>query len=180
VADPEVRLPDITDMKLMRMGVDMVSNQLPELGEAIEELAELWRKPECPHYVFFATDIDQSKLMRNQAVRQLVQCVTGMPCVMGEDIRGDHLQRQIRNMIAEAFIMVADISEENLNTCIESGIARGTNTKLHLVAKEPRQRPPFMFRDLQVFHYADDTELLAVVHRVLHPYRRRIINHELD
>jgi hypothetical protein len=76
--------------------------------------------------------------------------------------------------------MIADITEDNLNTCVEAGIAKGTETKLNLIAKEPRKRPPFMFRDLKVFHYADDMELLAVVHRILHPYRRRILNYEFS
>jgi hypothetical protein len=90
------------------------------------------------------------------------------------------MQKQIRDRIAGSFVMLADISEDNLNTCVEAGIAKGTGTRLHLVAREPRRRPPFMFRDLQVFYYNDDAELLAVAHRILHPYRRRIINYELD
>jgi hypothetical protein len=179
VADPDVCLPDTSGLALIRMTADGDSSQGQALDNAIEELTEQWHRPANPHYTFFATDLDRSNLMRNQSVQQLVQCVTGMSCVMGEDIRGEHLQKQIRDRIAGAFIMVADITEDNLNTCIESGIAKGTDTRLHLVAKEPRHRPPFMFRDLQVFHYADDTELLAVLHRVLHPYRRRVLNYEL-
>ena len=179
VADPDVCLPETSGLALIRMAAEGGSLQGQRLDDAIEELTEQWHRPANPHYVFFATDLDQSNLMRNQSVRQLVQCVTGMPCVMGEDIRGEHLQRQIRDRIAGAFIMVADISHDNLNTCVEAGIAKGTRTRLHLVAKEPRHRPPFMFRDLQVFHYADDTELLAVVHRVLHPYRRRVLNYQI-
>jgi hypothetical protein len=102
-----------------------------------------------------------------------------MPCIMGEDIRGDHLQSQIQDRIAGSLVMIADISEDNLNTCIEAGIARGVRAHLYLVAQEPRRRPPFMFRDLQVFYYADEMELLGVVHRILRPYRRRVINYEL-
>ena len=179
IADPDVCLPDTSELALVRMTAQGDSLQGLGLEDAMEELAEQWHKPASLHYAFFATDLDRSNLMRNQAVQQLVQCVTGMPCVMGEDIRGEHLQQQIRDRIAGAFIMVADISQDNLNTCIEAGIAKGAGTRLHLVAREPRHRPPFMFRDLQVFHYADDTELLAVIHRVLHPYRRRILNYEL-
>jgi hypothetical protein len=74
--------------------------------------------------------------------------------------------------------MIADISEDNLNICVEAGIARGTRTRPYPFAKEPRKRSRFMFRGLQVFHYADDVELLAVVHRILCPYRRRILNYE--
>lgn len=180
VADPAVALPDLSGLTLLRMSPDGSPGQNAEFANAVEDLIEAWQKPEAPHYVFYATDLDEANFLRNKAVRQLVQCVTGMPCIMGEDIRGDHMQKQIRDRIAGAFVMLADISEDNLNTCVEAGIAKGVGTRLHLVAREPRRRPPFMFRDLQVFHYGDDATLLAVAHRVLFPYRRRIINYELD
>ena len=98
---------------------------------------------------------------------------------MGEDIRTGQIQEVIADRIRNAFIMIADISADNLNTCIEAGIARGANTHFHLVASEPRQRPPFMFRDQQVWHYADDVDLLGKVHRIVYPYRRRVLNWEL-
>ena len=80
---------------------------------------------------------------------------------------------QCRSMI------VVDISEDNLNTCIEAGIARGAGTRMHLVAHGPPRRPPFMFRDLQVWHYDNDVEFLGLMHRILYPYRRRVLDYEL-
>jgi hypothetical protein len=76
-------------------------------------------------------------------------------------------------------MMIADISDQNLNTCIEAGIARGAGTRLHLVAREPRRSPPFMFRDQQVWHYSDDVALLGIVFRLVYPYRRRVLSTEL-
>ena len=61
------------------------------------------------------------------------------------------------------------------NTCIEAGIARGANTDLFIIAKEPRKTPPFMFRDIEVRHYADDCTLLAIVHKILRGYRRSVL-----
>ncbi len=177
VAEPSVKLPD-AGLTVVR--VDPAKFDPAQLSRALEDLKEQWRTPAHPHYVFFGTDLDQANQTRNRKVRSLIQCVTGMSCMMGEDLRGDHIQMQIRDRIARAFLMIADISEDNLNTSVEAGIARGAGTTLHLVAREPRQRPTFMFRDLQVFYYADDAELVGVVHRILHPYRRRIINYELN
>lgn len=74
--------------------------------------------------------------------------------------------------------MIADISEDNLNTIVEAGIALGACTKLHLVARGPRHTPTFMFRDQQVEYYSDDAELLGKVHRIVYPYRRRVLNYE--
>jgi hypothetical protein len=37
-----------------------------------------------------------------------------------------------------------------------------------------------MFRDHEVWPYEDDAELLGKVHQIVHPYRRRVLNGELD
>jgi hypothetical protein len=36
-----------------------------------------------------------------------------------------------------------------------------------------------MFRDQQVWHYADDVAMLGIVHRIARVYRRRVLNYEL-
>jgi len=150
------------------------------LQNGIELLREEWASPAKPHYVFFGTDFDDEHADRNRAIKQTIQRVTAMPCVMGDELRTGQIQRVITGRIRDAFMMIADISEENINTCIEAGIARGAKTRFHLVASEPRRRPPFMFRDQQVWHYADDVDLLGKIHRIVYPYRRRVLNWELS
>jgi len=179
VAEPSVHSVDAQSCTVVRMSPDARPSEVAGFRKALEELGENWRGPEVPHYVFFATDLDTSRQGRNLAVKRLAQSVTAMPCILGEDIRSEHVQKHIIERITGAFVMLADVSEDNLNTCIEAGIARGAGTRLHLIAKGPRRRPPFMFRDTQVFFYDDDVELPGVVHRVLRPYRRRVLNHEL-
>ena len=76
--------------------------------------------------------------------------------------------------------MLVDISEDNLNTCIEGGIAKGADIPLYLLSRGPRRRPPFMFRDQQVWYFSDDIELLGIIHRIVYPYRRRVLNYELS
>jgi hypothetical protein len=149
------------------------------LQNGIELLGEEWVSPAKPHYIFFGTDFDDTHTDRNRAIKQTIQRVTAMPCVMGDEIRSGQIQRVITERISEAFMMIADISAENINTCIEAGIARGARTRFHLVASEPRRRPPFMFRHQQVWHYADDVDLLGKIHRIVYPYRRRVLNWEL-
>ena len=112
-------------------------------------------------------------------IRRLIQRVSAMPCLMGEDIRQGQIQQEIKYRIMGAFMVLADITEENLNTCVEAGIALGAKRPLHLVACGPRHKPPFMFRDQQVWYYENDVELLGIVHNLVRPYRRRIINYEL-
>ena len=139
------------------------------------------KRPRTPH-VFFATNLDRRRLSINECIRNLSGVVTATRCILGEDINKGSLQQQIIDRIKSAYVMIADITGDEqcikceaegkvgkdkiyrFNTCIEAGIARGANTDLFIIAKEPRQAPPFMFRDIEVRHYADDCSLLAIVH----------------
>ena len=56
------------------------------------------------------------------------------------------MQTTIAETIRNSFALIADISDDNVNTCVEAGIARGANRDLHLIARGPRRRPPFMLR----------------------------------
>jgi hypothetical protein len=149
------------------------------LNREIETLGDEWRAPGSPHYIFFGTAFDGPSRERNDMMQSVAEITTAMPIVMGENIREGEIQKTITSRITRAFAVIADISEENLNTCIEAGIARGAGVRLHLIAKGPRKRPPFMFRDLQVWYYSDDIDLLGIIHRLTYPYRRRVINYEL-
>lgn len=150
------------------------------------------KRPRTPH-VFFATNLDRRRLSINECIRNLSGVVTATRCILGEDINKGSLQQQIIDRIRCAYVMIADITGDEqcikceaegkvgkdkiyrFNTCIEAGIARGANTDLFIIAKEPRQAPPFMFRDIEVRHYADDCSLLAIVHKILRGYRRSVL-----
>lgn len=150
-------------------------------------------RPKTPH-VFYATNLDKDRKMINAYIRNLSGYVTATKCVCGEDVNSGNLQQQIIDRIRNAYVMIADItgkaqviSSENekgdfgveclyrFNTCVEAGIARGAGTDLYVVCKTPRRSPPFMFRDINVRFYEDDCELLAIVHKILRPYRRCVV-----
>lgn len=149
-------------------------------------------RPKTPH-VFFATNLDSERMTINEYIRNLSGVVTATRCILGEDINKGSLQQQIIDRIRSAYVMIADITGDEqcircesdgkvskdkvyrFNTCIEAGVARGANTDLFIIAKEPRKAPPFMFRDIEVRHYADDCTLLAVVHKILRVYRRSVL-----
>jgi len=149
------------------------------LTPAISNLNDEWQTPPNPHYIFYGTDFDDAHKQRIVLIRRLIQRVSAMRCLMGEDIREGQIQEEIKKRIMGSFMMIADITEDNLNTCIEAGIAMSARRTLHLVASGPRHRPPFMFRDQQVWYYENDVQLLGLVHNLVRPYRRRIINYEL-
>lgn len=150
------------------------------------------KRPKTPH-VFFATNLDRRRQSINELIRNLAGVVTATRCILGEDINKGSLQQQIIDRIRSAYVMIADITGDEqcvnceaegkvskdkifrFNTCIEAGIARGADTDLFIIAKEPRQAPPFMFRDIEVRHYADDCSLLAIIHKILRGYRRSVL-----
>jgi len=162
---------------VLRVDVEDPGAWVPDkaCADAIEDLKDAWRPPERPVYAMFATNFDTSMDRRNEDVRDMIQHVTAMPCLLGKDIRTGQIQETIADRLRKAFVVVADITEDNLNTCIEAGDrARRRNKPPTHCSRHPR-RPPFMFRDRQVWFYEGDAELLAVVHKIVSPYRRRVL-----
>jgi hypothetical protein len=156
-------------------------SQSQYIRRAIESIRDSYIRDHSQHYIFYATNFDNP--VRNDLVRRTVQRITGMRCVIGEDIQVSayqSVQEEIVQYIRKAFYVLADISGENINTLIEAGMARGAKIPYSLLSAGTRQRPPFMFRDSQVFFYTDSIDLLGIVHRLVYPYRRRVINNELD
>lgn len=192
IADAKVSdVESLTSYKVFQ--VDDINNiDESKLKEFIDLLEVV--KPRTPH-LFFATNLDKSRNEINMLIRNLSGCVTATRCILGEDIDHGNLQQQIIDRIKTAYVMIADITGEQhciecnangevskdkayrFNTCIEAGIARGAGVDLYIVAKQPRHAPPFMFRDINVRYYNDDCELLAIVHKILRPYRRTVLRH---
>jgi TIR domain len=180
VTEPSVQVPQLR----ARAATDIVVLE-PDGGNentlqaAIGKLQEAWIHPPHPHYIFIATSLSDQRKESNQLVKQLIQTITAQPCIIGDDIRQGQIQQTIREQITHAFVVIADISQENINSCIEAGYALGANKILHLLASGPRHRAPFMLSDQQVWYYDDETELLGRIHALVAPYRRHILNPEI-
>jgi hypothetical protein len=141
-------------------------------------LSDEWTTPSMPHYIFFShrfKDVDPSLYA---SAKELVSGITSMPCEDGDDIFGSNIAQQITRKIQNCFVLVADVSEENINSCIEAGIGYGANRNVHLVAKDQRKRPPFMFANEQVRYYDSESDFFGILHKIFRPYRRRDISFE--
>lgn len=185
------RVENIDDFTYPLLKIDSIENVEDKL--LLNHVNKLVvKRPQTPH-VFFATNLDKRRQFINELIRNLAGVVTATRCILGEDINKGSLQQQIIKRIQSAYVMIADITGDDqcvnchvegkiskdrdfrFNTCIEAGIARGADTDLFVMAKEPRQTPPFMFRDIEVRYYADDCSLLAIVHKILRGYRRSVL-----
>ncbi len=112
-------------------------------------------------------------------IKQVIQHITAMPCIIGDKLPESHIRELIARQISKASLVIADISDNNINSCIEAGIAIGAEIPLRLIARAPRGNIPFMLSNHEVFTYNDDTEMLAAIHQIAFPRRRRVINSEL-
>jgi hypothetical protein len=146
------------------------------MNEAVEAVREFYHQEHGSDYVFYAASLLDGE---NYRASSLVQAVTGMDCIMGQDLEGQHAQQEIIDRIGRARLVIADVTDDNLNTLIEAGVARGRGRQLKLVARGPRRQNRFMFRDLETHFYENEMELLGTLYRITHPYRRRILNDEL-
>jgi TIR domain len=181
ITEPGVSLPEDLNQSTIRISVNDIGKSEPDiiLQEGIEILADKWQQPSQPHYIFLATDLDTKNEQRNQIIKNAIQHITAMPCVIGDKISESQIREIITQQISQAFFVIADISENNINSCIEAGIAIGAKRPLRLVSHIPRGKVPFMLNNYQVFNYTDDVELLGIIHRITFPFRRRVLNSEL-
>ena len=181
VAEPSVNLP--SELAASAIGLASASLEddraLDELRGRVEELAIEWQQTKHLPYIFYATDFEAGHLTRNTITQRILQRATAMPCVMGENIRGESIQKQIRDTIKGASLVIADISEDNINTQIEAGVALGAGVELYLIKSGPRKSPEFMLRDQEVWFYNDDVELLGVLHQLAFDHRRQVLNLKL-
>lgn len=178
IADPRVRRTDAPDSNWLRMETN-AKECPPEVKEALSRLDERWSKPRRPHYVFCALDLDKDEESYEPLLR-VIERVTGMEAVIKVDDTPVHecLARKLK----EAVLVVADITDNNVNRCVEAGIAHAAGVKVELVAQGERRKVPFMLRAMTPHldrTYKDDVEQIGVFHRIVRPYRRRVINAEL-
>ncbi len=147
-----------------------------------------------PHS-FLATDYKRSQ-NRNEAAKDIIENLVGMQCHLGKEVLGSDLRKQIRILIRDANLVIADLGcslqdnevRININTCIEAGIAFAHEKPLFLTMLDPTVQDsgaskthsvPFFFRDHSIEWYQDDHGFLANIYRIAFNRRRRVINDEL-
>jgi hypothetical protein len=185
VADPKIRRVDGEDKSWLRMGT-LESQCSTDVQRAIDELWEQWVHPPRPLYIFLAIDLASPSAKRNSAIREIIERITGMPTVVGNEIHERDLQSAIMRTIKEAVLMIADISGPiedtfNVDCCVEAGMAIANDAHIALVAKGKPRSLPFMLRLAgQLSTYANEIEHLGVIHSIVREYRRRVVNAELS
>ena len=179
VADPRIARADGPDDAWVRMdtGASECSSALEAMLDA---LWERWQSPPQPQYIFYAVDLESPSAAPGSPIRHMIERITGMPVIVGNEIQGDALHLAIAQRICGAFLVLADITDDNVNACIEAGMGLAAGTNVRLVGRGRPRNPPFMLRGAGQFAtYADEVERIGVLHKSLRPFRRRLINVEL-
>lgn len=181
IADPRIRRADGHDREWLRMETN--ATIVPDAVQcSLRSLWDKWRQPRRPHYVFCAMDLDSDDTRLTGPVRQLIQRITSMPTVVGSEVHEgnpENVNAAVRRAVCDAFLVIADLTEDNVNACIEAGMALAVGGNVELLAAGPQRRPPFMLRERNMPTYTDEVQQVGLVHRVSRPYRRRVINAEL-
>ena len=182
VSEPAVNLPgplagSAICISMDEIGASDVGNTTLQRG--IDDLNDEWKRPIQESFIFYATDIDSSQKARNQVIKQAIQNITAVECKMGDEIRSSTVRETIARQISQASLVIADITGNNINSCIEAGMAVGANRPLALIGQGLRHQPPFMLGNYQMYPYDSDLEMLGIIHKLVFPFRRRIINSEV-
>jgi hypothetical protein len=114
----------------------------------------------------------------SDALVSVVETVTNMTCVQGRYLTGQHAQEAIIGQIRGAAFVIADITDDNRNSLIESGVARGARVPLHLICRLPadgNRKTRFMLQDMEINWYTNPVERVGIVYRIARRYRRSVL-----
>ena len=180
-AEPGVEVPDELVRATWIGNVVRIGEQAGDaavrqaLNELDEELARAAFR-DAGTYVFLATSLLGDANETDDLV-SVIQRACNMPCFLGQRLGGQHVQQAIVDRIGDAAVVIADVTNNHFNTLIETGVAIGKGTPLHLMSKIPddgSRKRRFMFEDMEMNWYETVAERLATAYRLAKPYRRRI------
>jgi hypothetical protein len=154
----------------------------------IDELAQSWKKPTQGEHVFLGHSLESSISDSFSALRRMMGRLTGLPVESGGLVTGLESQSEIIRLIRNAEFCVIDITNSvyqglpdkidfALNSCIEAGIALGAGKekRLYLMCRGERRTPPFMFRNKQIWFYADELGLVGNLRQIAALHRRTVL-----
>lgn len=144
------------------------------LSSAAARFVDELEAPAKPAFCFYGHAFKGDHQSRRLYVR-CIEAAAGVRCVTGDNLLGIDAKNDIVNMIRGATFAIFDISDEDgevlVNTCIEAGVAWGAGIPFSLIARGPRRRAPFMFRN-NIHYYDSELELVGLMRRLSRPHRR--------
>ena len=181
LAEPGVTPPDDLAAAAHGGGVltlsgDRRDQELSGALQAFDDAISHARLSNAGTYSFLAASLlgDEAEM---DALVSVLETVTNMTCVRGRDLTGQHAQENIVAQIRGAAFVIADITDDNRNSLIEAGIARGAGVPLHLMCQLPpdgNRKTRFMLQDMEIHWYTEPLERLGAAYRIARRYRRQV------
>ena len=109
IADPRIHRAGGDDKDWIRMDT-LASACQPDVQTAIDALWERWVTPPAPHQIFLALDLEFAAAKSTSDVRLLIERITGMRTIVGNEIQDADIQSAILQAIQRSFLVIADLS----------------------------------------------------------------------
>jgi hypothetical protein len=178
VADPRIKRIDGDDSHWLRLPTDQA-----ELSQVVTRSLDLlwddWESPALGNHVFLALSQEAEQSPRTSALRQVIESVTGMHTILGSKLQGQEQAGEIQRYVTTAALVVADITDDNVNVCVEVGMAKAAERPYELISEGEPRSGPFMIRGPNIAFYDNPLGQLGALHKVVRNHRRRILNVEL-
>ena len=178
IADSRIKRLDGDDSKWLRMSITE-EDARDDLTRQIDFMWEEWDASRFGNHIFLATSQETAESARMAAMREIIEVVTGMNVILGTDLRGQDQPKEIQSKIQTAALVIADISNDNVNVCIEAGMSKISGRPYELLSEGPKRSGPFMIRGPNIAFFQNELELYGALHCVARAHRRRIINSEI-
>jgi len=182
VVDPRVKC----DMDLRHEWLRMDTNAESCPDEVASSITSLWadyEEPRRPHRILFSAHGKAPAALSGSLVRQTIERVTSMHTIACCDAPRSRSPAAVEGMIKESLVVLCDLSGTDgqffdLDVSVQVGMALALGANLEVLAARAADQSSFMLRDFLT--YANEAEQLAIIHKVVLPYRRRIIDSELN
>lgn len=182
--------PDWAPADVMQFdnGIDTQAEDavVAQYGNRIETFSQCQREGLRQGHVFLGHSLEESIDDKFLTARGMLSRIVGLPVKVGGLVGGQEAQSEILRLIRQAALCIIDISNQTypnlppridfaLNSCIEAGVALGSEKTLYLTCRGPRRTPPFMFRNKQVWFYDNELELIGNLCQIAARHRRMVL-----
>jgi hypothetical protein len=177
VVAPDDLLGDAFQGQVIRLSESDGDNMMRGALEAFDDALAHLQVSRAGAYSFFAASLLGSPAERD-ALISVIEGATSMTCVQGQELAGQHAQQAIVERIRDAAFVIADITQDNRNTLIECGIARGAGVPLHLICSLPEdgnRKTRFMLQDMEINWYSNSLEQIGIAYKIARRYRRNVL-----
>ena len=129
-----------------------------------------------PH-IYYTQNINIGNNEINSFIKRLCGIVTAIPCKDESDsvIRvNTSIIDRIKENISKAYLMISDVSNAVMDRYVDIGIAIDVGIELFLFKQQDSSTTSSYIVN-SIYNYQDGCECLALIHKILRQYRRKVI-----